>query len=54
MHNIVKNLLDIDNGVEKNIKIGKYVTVGTGSVVIKNVDDNLSVFGVPAKKIFSK
>lgn len=33
------------------IRIGKYAKIGTGSVVIKNVDENTSVFGNPAKKI---
>lgn len=32
------------------IEIGKNVVVGMGSVVTKDVDDNLVVFGVPAKK----
>lgn len=33
------------------LKIGKNVTIGVGSVVIKNVNDNTTVFGNPAKKI---
>ncbi len=33
------------------LKIGKNVTIGAGSVVIKNVNDNTTVFGNPAKKI---
>ncbi len=33
------------------IKIGNYAVVGAGSVVLKNVEDNSKVFGVPAKKI---
>ncbi|MBD1142516.1 serine acetyltransferase [Pelagibacterales bacterium SAG-MED35] len=48
------SLIHANSTIMKNIKIGKCVTVGTGSVVIGNLDDNLSVFGVPAKKIFSK
>ncbi len=34
-----------------NLKIGKNAIVGAGSVVIKNVKDNITVFGNPAKKI---
>lgn len=34
-----------------NLKIGKNAVVGAGSVVIKNVNDNITVFGNPAKKI---
>jgi serine acetyltransferase len=33
------------------LKIEEYVTIGAGSVVIKNVKANTSVFGNPAKKI---
>ncbi len=35
-----------------HIKIGDNAIVGAGSVVIRNVKDNTTVFGVPAKKIF--
>lgn len=31
------------------MRIGNRVTVGLGSVVLKDVDDNLIVAGVPAK-----
>ena len=34
-----------------NLKIGQNVTIGPASVVIRNVKDNISVFGNPAKKI---
>lgn len=33
------------------LRIGKNATVGAGSVVIRNVKENTSVFGNPAKKI---
>jgi sugar O-acyltransferase (sialic acid O-acetyltransferase NeuD family) len=33
------------------IKIGKKARIGAGSVVIENVDDNVTVFGNPAKPI---
>lgn len=33
------------------VKIGKYSIVGAGTVVLKNVDDNSTVVGNPAKKI---
>ena len=32
-------------------KVGEYSTVGAGSVVIRNVKDNVTVMGVPAKKV---
>jgi len=35
--------------IRNGVKIGNYVTVGMGSVVTKNVDDGLTVFGSPAK-----
>ena len=34
-----------------NIKIGKNVIVGAGSVVLKDIPDNLKVAGSPAKKL---
>lgn len=34
-----------------NIKIGKWCTVGAGSVVIKDIPDNTTVVGNPAKPI---
>lgn len=33
------------------LKIGENVTIGAGSIVIKNVKENSTVFGNPAKKI---
>ena len=35
-----------------NIKIGENAIVGAGSVAIGNVPGNVTVFGVPAKRIF--
>lgn len=35
----------------KNKIIGKNCSVGSGSVVFQNLSDNISVFGVPAKRI---
>ncbi len=35
----------------KNKVIGKNCSVGSGSVVFQNLPDNMSVFGVPAKRI---
>ena len=32
-------------------KVGDHAKVGAGSVVIRNVRDNITVMGVPAKKI---
>ena len=34
-----------------HVKIGDNVTVGAGSVVLNDVDNNLTVAGIPAKKI---
>lgn len=38
----------------ENIKIGNSVTIGAGAVVVKNVPDNATVAGVPAKVISYK
>jgi sugar O-acyltransferase (sialic acid O-acetyltransferase NeuD family) len=37
-----------------DVRVGDNVTVGAGSVVVKNVPDNVTVFGSPAKIIFTK
>lgn len=36
------------------VKIGRNVTVGAGSVVVKDVPDDVTVFGNPAKILMSK
>lgn len=36
------------------VKIGKNVTVGAGSVVVRDVPDNVTVFGNPAKVLMKK
>lgn len=38
----------------ENVIIGDNVTIGAGSVVVKNITDNSTVAGVPAKFISSK
>lgn len=35
-----------------NVRIGKYSRIGAGSVVLKNVPENVTMFGNPANKIF--
>ena len=34
-----------------HVKVGDNSIVGAGSVVLRNVKSNITVFGVPAKKI---
>lgn len=36
------------------VKVGKNVTIGAGSIVVKNVPDNVTVFGNPAKILMRK
>ncbi len=38
----------------QGIKIGENSIIGAGSVVINNIEDNLKVVGVPAKRVLSK
>ncbi|MFT3909261.1 MAG: acetyltransferase [Ferruginibacter sp.] len=40
--------------VRENIKIGKNVIVGAGSVVVKDIPDNVTVMGNPARIISNK
>ncbi|MDC1387332.1 acetyltransferase [Candidatus Thioglobus sp.] len=44
----------IGASIKQNIVIGSNVTIGAGSVVIENIDNNSTVFGVPAKKNIEK
>ncbi len=46
-----RTFVAVRSTVLANIKIGENVTVGASSVVIRNIRDNISVFGNPAKKI---
>lgn len=40
--------------IKEKVTIGNFVTVGLGTVVIRDVDDGLTVVGVPARSIKSK
>jgi serine O-acetyltransferase len=40
--------------IVENVKIGNNVTIGAGSVVVKDIPDNVTVAGVPAKIISNK
>ena len=35
----------------QGIKVGENCTIGAGSVVINDIDSNLKVVGVPAKRV---
>jgi UDP-3-O-[3-hydroxymyristoyl] glucosamine N-acyltransferase len=37
--------------IKEKIKVGNFVTTGLGAVVIRDIDDGLTVVGVPAKPI---
>ena len=37
--------------IVENIKIGNNAAIGAGAVVVKDIDENTTVAGVPAKKI---
>lgn len=52
----VSDMAMINTGatVLQNTKVGTSATVGAGTVVIKDVPANNTVFGVPARTIFSK
>jgi len=40
--------------IVENVKIGNNVTIGAGSVVVKDIPDNVTIAGVPAKVISNK
>ena len=46
-----RSWLGIGSAVRQGIKIGADVTVGAGSVVVKDLPDGVTAFGVPAKII---
>ncbi len=46
-----ETMLGIGSSVTQGVNIGNKVTVGAGSVVIKDIDDEQTVIGVPAKII---
>lgn len=48
------SFLSIGAIIIQGIKIGKNVTIGAGSVVIKGIPDNVIALGNPAKIIKSK
>ena len=37
--------------IVENVEIGNYCTIGAGSVLVKNIPDNSTAVGVPAKVI---
>ena len=45
------SLIGIGTNIIQGIKIGKYSKIGAGAVVIKDVDDNVTVGGIPAKDL---
>jgi len=48
------SFVGIGTTIIQGIKIGKNVTVGAGSVVLKDISDNVIAVGNPAKIIKSK
>ena len=36
------------------MKIDKLVIIGTGSLILRDIEDNVKAFGVPAKKRINK
>jgi len=43
--------IGVGSKVIPHIKIGKNVTIGAGSVILDDIPDNVTVAGIPAKKI---
>lgn len=50
----IRSWIGIGSSVKQMIRIGNDVIVGAGSVVIKDILDNLVVAGVPAKPLIGK
>ena len=48
------SFIGIDTTIIQGIKIGKNVTIGAGSVVIRDIPENTIVVGNPAKVIKNK
>ena len=46
--------IGIGSSIKQNLVIGANTIIGAGSVVVKNVDQNNTVFGVPAKPYIKK
>ena len=44
-----RTLIGIGASIKEKITIGKNAVIGAGSVVIDDVPDNTTVYGVPAK-----
>lgn len=49
-----KNFLGISSIVLQMKKMGSGVTVGAGSILMKDAEDNKTYFGIPARQILSK
>ena len=48
------SFIGIGTTIIQGIKIGRNVTIGAGSVVIKDIPDNVMVVGNPAKILKNK
>ena len=48
------SFIGIDTTIIQGIKIGKNVTIGAGSVIIKDIPDNVIIVGNPTKIISNK
>jgi UDP-3-O-[3-hydroxymyristoyl] glucosamine N-acyltransferase len=45
-----KNLFGFNSGISQTRKIGDGNVLGAGSILIRNINDNSTYIGVPAKK----